>query len=178
MIIYLGRASQRASCSLPGTATLCKGSGDEKSPLRLQTEIIPAWHCSRWGLPGRGCCHPCRWSFTLATTSSSIKRMRSILPPFHPYRHSRDIVRCLEMLRRSVSVAQSRGSLPSGCYPAPYSVECGLSSAAQQHSRDHPVNQRYIHHTRFLFNRQMKSLPNLRIPQSLYPTLYPTVSKT
>lgn len=134
-------------------------------------------------MPGRGCCHPRRWSFTLTTTKSSIRRMQSILPPFHPYRHSQDIVRCLEMLRRSVSVALSRGSLPSGCYPAPYSVECGLSSAAHQHSRDHPINQRYIHHTSFLFNRQLKSphkssystnlrIPNLRIPLFVFHCSY------
>jgi hypothetical protein len=157
MIIYLGHASRRVSCSLPGTAILCKELGDEQPPLYLQTEIVPAWPCSRWGLPGRGCCHPRRWSFTLSTTMSSIKRMRCILPPFHPCRHYQDIVRWLEMLRRSVSVARSRRFLPSGRYPAPCSVECGLSSAVQVHSRDHPVNQRYIHHTSLVFNRQMNS---------------------
>lgn len=98
VIIYLGHTSRRASCSLPGTAILYKGSGDEQPPLCLQTEIVPAWPCSRWGLPGRECYHPRRWSLTLPTTSSSIKRMLRILPPFHPCRHFQtpfDVWKCL-----------------------------------------------------------------------------------
>ena len=98
MIIYLGHASRRDSCSLPGTTFLIKGLGDEQSPLYLQTEIVPAWPCSWWGLPGRECCHPRRWSLTLTKTSSLIKRMHSIPSPFHPYRHfwtSFDAWKCL-----------------------------------------------------------------------------------
>jgi hypothetical protein len=42
-------------------------------------------------------------------------------------------------LGRSVSVARSVRLPHPGCYPAPCSVECGLSSMAQSH-RGHPVS--------------------------------------
>ncbi len=43
-----------------------KGDGPPPAPKGF----VPAWPCSRRGLPGRGCYHPRRWSLT---------------PPFHHY---------------------------------------------------------------------------------------------
>jgi len=79
----------------------------------LPKECIPAWPCSRWGLPGRGHCCPRRWSLT---------------PPFHPYSRRSGIL----------SVARSGRLLRPGSYPASCSVECGLSSPSR--GRDHPAN--------------------------------------
>jgi hypothetical protein len=47
------------------------------------------------------------------------------LPPFHPCRHHQ------VMPGRSVSVARSDRLPRPGCYPAPCSLECGLSSTLQ-----------------------------------------------
>jgi hypothetical protein len=41
----------------------------EETSNFLPCGVVPAWPCSRWGLPGRGCCQSRRWSLT---------------PPFHP----------------------------------------------------------------------------------------------
>jgi hypothetical protein len=71
-VISLGRASRRASCSLPGTGPLEEG-GDEQPPAH-QASLVPAWPCSWWGLPGRAHCWARRWS---------------LKPPFHPYRRLR-----------------------------------------------------------------------------------------
>jgi len=46
MIISLGRMSPPGSCSLPGTR-------GKRAASRLRTGFVPAWPCSRWGLPGR-----------------------------------------------------------------------------------------------------------------------------
>jgi len=51
--------------------------GTSRSPP--QGGIVPAWFCSRWGLPGRRHCCRRRWSLT---------------PPFHPYRTNSAVVFC------------------------------------------------------------------------------------
>jgi len=50
VVIYLGRRLPAASSSLPGSCSL-KGEGTGRPPaLRA---FLPAWLCSRWGLPGQ-----------------------------------------------------------------------------------------------------------------------------
>ena len=56
VIIYLGRHLRAASSNLPGTH-------------RDGPPLVPAWSCSRWGLPGRWCHHQRRCALTA---------------PFHP----------------------------------------------------------------------------------------------
>ena len=111
--IYLRHASRHAWCSLPGTA-LPRGEQETSRLLRerlSRARIVPAWPCSRRGLPGRQ--HYCR-------------RRWSLTPPFHPCWGETGSP------RRYVSVARS-GELPRpGGYPAPCSVECGLSSTSRQ----------------------------------------------
>ncbi len=77
------RASPRGSCSLPGTR---KG----RAAPRPRMGFVPAWPCSRRGLPGRRHCCRRRWSLT---------------PPFHPYPTQRQAL----SLGRSFSVALSAG---------------------------------------------------------------------
>ena len=41
-----------------------------------------------------------------------------------------------------------------GCYPTPYSLECGLSSTPTTQSRDRPTDLRYFHHNPIRLKRQ------------------------
>ena len=84
-------------------------------PLPVPKDFTPAWPCSRWGMPGRRHCCRRRWSLT---------------PPFHPcppvegprgsQRNPRPAGGCFLWPCPRVT--------PSGRYPAPCSVERGLSS--------------------------------------------------
>ncbi len=74
--------------------------------------LVPAWPCSRWGLPGRGDCSPRRWSLTQKFASElAVSPLPTARTP-----------------RRLFSVARSGGLPRPGNYPAPCPVECGLSS--------------------------------------------------
>lgn len=77
VIISLGRRLPDASSNLPGTAS---GTG---------RPIVPAWFCSRWGLPGRLCHH---------------RRRCALTAPFHPH------PACLRMGALYLSVALAVGS--------------------------------------------------------------------
>ncbi len=96
--------------------------------------FVPAWSCSRRGLPGHPHYCGCRWSLT---------------PPFHSYSLIRTGWR-----ERPVSVAlfrqvsSSRRVPRPGCYPTPCSMECGLSSIPSTRNRDRPTDLRQLHHTR------------------------------
>ena len=92
-------------------------------------DFVPAWSCSRRGLPGHPHYCRCRWSFT---------------PPFHHHRPHLALRAPLSQWERGwgegwlfVSVAlvrqvRSSRKLPRpGCYPTPCSLECGLSSIPQ-----------------------------------------------
>lgn len=68
-VIYLGQRLPAASSGLPGAQTgrVAPFQGRHKA----YSDIAPAWPCSRWGMPGRPCCHERRWS---------------LAPPFHHHR--------------------------------------------------------------------------------------------
>ena len=118
--ISLGRTSPHGSCSLPGTSAvgLRQPPGDEQPPA--PKGVIPAWPCSRWGLPGRAYCYARRWSLT---------------PPFHPHlrrtaKGSPRLAVCFcGPIRQVPGPAAWPPTCPRpGCYPASCSMECGLSS--------------------------------------------------
>ena len=102
-------ASPRGSCSLPGARR------GRAAPWIPEGTVAPAWPCSRRGLPGRGHCWPRRWSLT---------------PPFHPDPGSR---------RGGLFLWPCPRVAPPGDYPAPCSVERGLSSAGRA-GRDRPAH--------------------------------------
>ncbi len=102
-------ASPRGSCSLPGAR---RGRAAPWIPVGT---VAPAWPCSRRGLPGRSHCWPRRWSLT---------------PPFHPDPGLR---------RGGLFLWPCPRVAPPGDYPAPCSVERGLSSAGQT-GRDRPAH--------------------------------------
>jgi len=108
-IISLGPASPRGSCSLPGAR---RGRAAPWIPVGT---VAPAWPCSRRGLPGRSHCWPRRWSLT---------------PPFHPD---------LGLRRGGLFLWPCPRVAPPGGYPAPCSVERGLSSAGRT-GRDRPAH--------------------------------------
>ena len=71
-IISLGGALPRRSSDLPGTGSLPEGGARKETSRLLPSAdgIVPAWPCSRRGLPGRPHYGGRRWSLT---------------PPFHPH---------------------------------------------------------------------------------------------
>ena len=111
------------------------GSNDPKDHYLpgASSTLTPAWPCSWWGLPGRKHCCLRRWSLT---------------PPFHPYSRPSSPLPMGEgpgVRERFISVARSGrdGSLSHlrpGCYPAPCSVECGLSSESISRPATHPAD--------------------------------------
>ena len=107
--------------------------GDEPPPW-ANCPFVPAWPCSRWGLPGRACCQARRWSLT---------------PPFHPYRH--DLPEEVDsgglFLWPDPAGNRSMTGPHPGCYPASRSVECGLSSAPLQGWSAIARPTWYNHHT-------------------------------
>ena len=110
-----------AQCSLPGTGALpVEGAHMEASSLPPSADdFVPAWPCSRRGLPGRA--HYCarRWSFT---------------PPFHPYNPTTPPQNRGRLGGvRSVSVALSGRFTPLDGYPAP-----GATRRHAQWSADFP----------------------------------------
>jgi hypothetical protein len=103
----------------------------ETSRLPSSTDdFVPAWPCSRRGLPGHA--HYCarRWSLT---------------PPFHhhPAQRMGAVCFCGPYPAGSLSAFPSNDGLPRpGCYPTPCSMECGLSSIPSTQDRDCPTNLR------------------------------------
>ena len=119
--ISLGRALPCVSSNLPGTFGLRFPGrpGGEQPPAQLG--FAPAWSCSRWGLPGRGITTNAggllHRLFTIAIKDGS-----------------------LFLWPDPVGYPISRPPHP-GCYPAPCSLECGLSSIlhkAKSRSPDPP----------------------------------------
>ncbi len=97
--------------------------------------FVPAWPCSRRGLPGHPHYCRCRWSFT---------------PPFHhhpliPCGLRVAVCFCGPFIRQ---VNSSRRVPRPGCYPTPCSMECGLSSIPTTQDRDRPTDLRPRYHTR------------------------------
>ena len=90
-------------------------------PKSLLVARAPIWSCSRWGLP-------CRFGYP----------SRGALLP-HPFTLACDAPKGAH--RRSALCGTVPGVTPAGCYPAPRSVEPGLSSptrvAAIARSSDH-----------------------------------------
>jgi len=127
--------------------------------------FVPAWSCSRRGLPGHPHYCRCRWSFT---------------PPFHHHRpHPSPSPKSFDLGegwgggRLFVSVAlvrqvsSSRRVPRPGCYPTPCSVECGLSSVSTTQDRDRPTDLRRHYHTRKGTERQPQaSLSNHFLKQN------------
>ena len=74
--------------------------------------FVPAWPCSRRGLPGHPHYCRCRWSFT---------------PPFH-HHHGGVPPWLFVSVALFRQVSSSRRVPRPGCYPTPCSMECGLSS--------------------------------------------------
>jgi len=136
-----------ARCSLPGTDTLPLESVHmEASNLPPSADgFVPAWPCSRRGLPGHA--HYCarRWSFT---------------PPFHPcpnpcpFPKEEEEIEAVCFCGPFRQVHASRRFPRPGCYPTTCSMECGLSSTPTTQGRDRPTDLRYIHHNRIAPVRQ------------------------
>jgi len=138
-----------ARCGLPGTGCLpMEAAHVETSSLPPSADdFVPAWPCSRRGLPGRT--HYCarRWSFT---------------PPFHPcLLHPRPSPNRRETGGEAVcfcgpfrQVHASQRFPRPGYSPTPCSMECGLSSTPTTQGRDRPTDLRHLHHTRFEAERQ------------------------
>ena len=103
-------------------------------------DFVPAWPCSRRGLPGHPHYCRCRWSFT---------------PPFH---HHPSLLAEMSWLFVSVAlfrqVSSSRRVPRPGCYPTPCSMECGLSSTPTTQDRDRPTDLRRHYDTRKETERQ------------------------
>ncbi len=119
--------------------------------------FVPAWPCSRRGLPVHSHYCKCRWSLT---------------PPFHhrlrpPPPNPQDLG---EVPRRgggggslflwpcSGRFAPQRRLPRPGDYPTPCPVECGLSSMASTRHRDRPTDLRHGHHTRKGGGRQRRGI--------------------
>ena len=128
MIISLGGPLPARSSSLPGVqgkraASRCRASA---------VSFIPAWPCSRWGLPGRGITTNAGGLLPMQNLAVLLRRTAfAILPTVSP----------LPQTGRFVSVARSGRLLHPGCYPASRSSECGLSSTrlnAWPRSSDQP----------------------------------------
>jgi hypothetical protein len=125
-----------AQCGLPGTGTLpVESAHKETSSLPPSADdFVPAWPCSRQGLPGRA--HYCtrRWSFT---------------PPFHPYRPLRGSGLFLWPFPAGSRLAADS---PPRVLPdaVPYGVRTFLDpDNAGPRSPDRPeVLSSYSHHTR------------------------------
>ncbi len=151
----LGRSSLWAACyhaarrGLPGTGCLpVEAARVETSSLPPSAnDFVPAWPCSRRGLPGRT--HYCarRWSFT---------------PPFHPCPISafsqgeKEGAVCFCGPFRQVHASQ-RFPRP-GYSPTPCSMECGLSSTPTTQGRDRPTDLRHLYHTCFILERQLPAI--------------------
>ena len=135
----MAHTSPCGSCGLPGAQ-------GRRATSRPYTDFAPAWPCSRWGLPGRR--HHCqrRWSLT---------------PPFHPYP-----IECVHGKGTFTIPSRPGGPFlwsfpwvsPPGCYPAPCSVERGLSSGGLGHLRSpgRPISR--LHHTFQIHHRQPQLL--------------------
>ena len=121
------------------------------SRLPLSTDnFVPAWPCSRRGLPGHPYYYRCRWSFT---------------PPFHHHPPPPSplpswgrvwvgvwLFVSVALIRQ---VSSSRRVPRPGCYPTSCSMECGLSSIPTTQDRDRPTDLRLHHHTRKEGERQL-----------------------
>jgi hypothetical protein len=109
--------------------------------------FVPAWSCSRRGLPGHPHYCRCRWSFT---------------PPFHhhlplpalPNWGGRGGVWLFVSVALIRQVSSSRRVPRPGCYPTPCSMECGLSSIPTTQDRDRPTDLRPEYDTRRESRRQ------------------------
>ncbi len=115
--------------------------------------FVPAWPCSRRGLPDHLHYCKCRWSLT---------------PPFHhrlPHPCAPlPLGEGMGVSGQFVSVAHSGRFAPQrrlprpGNYPTPCSMECGLSSMASTRHRDRPTDLRQGHHTRKRSERQREAI--------------------
>ena len=104
--------------------------------------FVPAWPCSRRGLPVHLHYCKCRWSLT---------------PPFHhhpltlrPSPRGRGVgVRVAVCFCGPCPAGSLLAEVPRpGGYPTPCSMECGLSSIPTTQDRDRPTDLRQCHHTR------------------------------
>ena len=138
------------------TASPCEAVRMKTSSLPSSADdFVPAWPCSRRGLPGHPHYCRCRWSFT---------------PPFHHHRPHPASLKFKEFgggaplgaeegwLFVSVAlfrqVSSSRRVPRPGCYPTPCSMECGLSSIPTTQDRDRPTDLRRHYDTRKEGRRQ------------------------
>ncbi len=134
MVISLGYMSPCSSSSLPGAFASCE-TGRRAISRPTDVGYTPAWPCSRWGLPGRP--HYCerRWSFT-QQSSHDCPRLFTMTEGREPKFENSSITTpysllsipgCLFLWPDPVSNL-SYSSPHSGGYPAPCSMEYGLSS--------------------------------------------------
>jgi hypothetical protein len=126
-----GRLSLWAVCYHPARAAYPELRGNEQPPAR-RGGLVPAWLCSRWGMSG------------CDITAAPVVSYTAFSP--------------LPLLAegRTISVTLSSKLLRSGRYPAPCSVECGLSSTLPKQSRNRPVNLGQSHDTRMSAFRQLE----------------------
>jgi len=123
------RVAAPLDATYPGLALLShKRARMKASSLPPSADgFVPAWSCSRRGLPGHLYYYRCRWSFT---------------PPFH---HHLAYVRLFVSVALIRQVSSSRRVPRPGCYPTPCSMECGLSSIPTTQNRDRPTDLRQLY---------------------------------
>ena len=89
-------------------------------------ERLSIWSCSRWGLPSSQCHH---------------RDWCALTAPFHPYRgRARSGMPFSVGPRRFVFCGTFLRVAPTGCYPAPCSMEPGLSSPCCVAKSDHLIS--------------------------------------
>jgi len=105
--ISLGRRLPAVSCGLPASL---EASSPRRTHANGGSAHSHTWPCSRWGLPGRSCHH---------AAGGLLRHLFTLACPAHA---ERAVCFC----------GPSPRVAPPGHYPAPRSVELGLSSPCQR----------------------------------------------
>ena len=156
MTISLGRAFPPGSSSLPGTRRRAASRGKD---LSILSPTIPAWPCSRWGLPGRP--HYCerRWSLTRGQSCPLGNAWR----PHHLFTLACNGAGSSLYHPSAVCFCGPIQQVPwQNQVPAPgITRHRALWSAdfprPRMRGRDHPACLRPVYHTTFLTNVKFKS---------------------
>ena len=98
------------------------------SPAEEKRHRLPIWSCSGWGLPSSRCRH---------------RDWCALTAPFHPYQSTRHSGSPFHVgIWRSIFCGTFLRVAPTGRYPAPCSMEPGLSSP-RQHGKARSSNLLY-----------------------------------
>jgi len=154
------RVAAPLGAAYPGLALSPRGRARMKTSSLPPSadDFVPAWPCSRRGLPGHPHYCGCRWSFTPPFHHDppppclpQIQWIWGRCPARRAGRRGRAVCFCGPFIRQ---VNSSRRLPRPGCCPTPCSMECGLSSIPTTQDRDRPTDLRQHHHTRKETERQ------------------------